>query len=260
MEKLKRLTTGLVLLLALTFGATFSPLAHAAGCQVLSKNILEKKADRYAKTIRSASRKYGVSEDLIKAIITVESCFKKTARGTSGEKGLMQLMPATARRFNVDRGYNPWENVHGGTRYLSYLLKHYDGDATHAVAAYNAGEGNVKRGRRIRNIDYVRKVMRAYNKLAHGKNSRTFARKQSGTQASAGRSKTRSRATVTLRSEPANGQRRSKTRTGSNFHVRDGHTVYEVMRQTGVPVDEIIRLNKLSKPYHLQSGQKLRLR
>lgn len=77
-------------------------------------------------------------------MITIESCFNTRAVGTSGEKGLMQLMPGTARRFNVTNGFNVWQNVHGGTKYLGYLLDRYDGRTPRAVAAYNAGEGNVK--------------------------------------------------------------------------------------------------------------------
>ncbi len=78
----------------------------------------------------------------------------------------MQLMPATARRFNIRNGYNVQQNVHGGTRYLGYLLQRYDGNLQHTVAAYNAGEGRIKPGGRIPNKAYVSKVMQAYGKFA----------------------------------------------------------------------------------------------
>jgi LysM repeat protein len=135
------------------------------GCQNLSHTTLRNKANNYSNTIASASRQYGVNPNLIGAVITIESCFNSRAVGTSGEKGLMQLMPGTARRFNITNGFNVWQNVHGGTQYLSYLLDRYDGRTPRAVAAYNAGEGNVKKSGPIRNQSYVNKVMTAYNKF-----------------------------------------------------------------------------------------------
>lgn len=253
-------TAGFVLAVMTIVAFSYSATASAAGCQVLSKKTLERKASLYKKTIRSASSKYGVNEDLIKAVITVESCFRQKARGTSGEKGLMQLMPATARRFNVRRGYNSWENVHGGTKYLSYLFKHYRGDARRAVAAYNAGEGNVKPGRRIRNIGYVNKVMRAYNKLSHGKQGKIFHAHKAYKPTKTALKKS----TANKSSQQINKRAVRNTRNTTNnrqvFTVKKGHTVYEVMRQTGVPVKKIISLNGLKAPYHINTGQYLRLR
>lgn len=153
--------------------------AAAAGCHTLSRSSLENKAQNYEDSIRSASRSHGVQEDLIKAVIAVESCFKSTARGTSGEKGLMQLMPGTAARFNVRSGYNPWDNVHGGASYLKHLIRYYKGDTRRAIAAYNAGEGNVRPGGVIRNKDYVRKVMSAYSTLS-GQGAYKHSRKAQG--------------------------------------------------------------------------------
>ena len=140
-------------------------LRTGGGCQNLSRSVLRDKAENFSGSIASASRKYGVSPNLIGAVITIESCFNSRALGAAGEKGLMQLMPATARRFNVTNGYNVWQNVHGGTKYLGYLLDRYDGRTPRAVAAYNAGEGNVKHAGPIRNQAYVNKVMTAYNKF-----------------------------------------------------------------------------------------------
>ena len=268
MDKLIKLTMSLMMVFSFAIVTTYSPTVSAAGCQVLSKKTLERKAKRFKKTIRSASRKYGVSEDLIKAVITVESCFRRKARGAAGEKGLMQLMPATARRFNVNRGYNSWENVHGGTRYLSYLFKRYRGDTQRVVAAYNAGEGNVRPGKRIRNIGYVRKVMRAYRKLSYGKRKKIFNARKAYTiskKKSSKRKKSRIRKASYKKSKSASkkkqlkkaSKRSSKRRT---FRVKRGHTVYEVMRQTGVSVKKIIRLNRLKAPYHIKIGQRLRLR
>ncbi|SKA91251.1 LysM domain-containing protein [Thiothrix eikelboomii] len=267
MDKLNPYTASFVLATAFVFTQSFQT-ATAAGCQVLSKETLEKKADPYDQSIRSAAQKYGVKEDLVKAVITVESCFKKTARGSSGEKGLMQLMPATARRFNLKNGYSAWQNVHAGTKYLSYLLARYDGDLSRTVAAYNAGEGNVRPGGKIRNHYYVSKVMSAYGKFRGGKSTPRLlkAKAETLTTSSKKRGKTSLKLTqadisvlpwsekVKHRTADA-----SKVRT-SGFKVKPGYTVYEVMRQTGVPVKRLIRLNKLTLPYHLQAGQTLRLK
>ena len=252
MEKLNQYASSLLLASSLTLALPIST-AHAAGCQVLSKSSLESKADNYGTTIRSAAHKYGVHEALVKAVITVESCFHNRARGTSGEKGLMQLMPATARRFSVKSGYNSWQNIHGGTRYLSYLLKRYNGDMHRAVAAYNAGEGNVRPGGRIHNRDYVNKVMRAYGKFS-GKRLKTSVKTEKGSS--------RGKRVVSSRSLPWKDKRRSSLASASpaSFKVQKGHTVYEVMRQTGVPVKRIISLNGLHAPFHLQTGQTLRLK
>jgi membrane-bound lytic murein transglycosylase MltF len=268
MHKLINKLASPVLAMLLIAVFSYSSVASAAGCQVLSKHSLEKKATRYNKTIRSASSKYGVHEDLIKAVITVESCFRSRARGTSGEKGLMQLMPATARRFSVKRSYNSWENVHGGTKYLSYLLKHYRGDTQRAIAAYNAGEGNVKPGKRIRNIGYVKKVMRAYNKLSSGKKrTRLFNAKKAYTTGKTPAKKRRLSAEQKQlvnkqlqQHKRAAQQSEKKPASRNSFLVSKGHTVYEVMRQTGVPVKQIIRLNGLKAPFHIKTGQQLRLR
>lgn len=223
------------------------------GCQALSRSTLNSKASRFQKSISSASKRYGVSRDLIKAVITVESCFKKRARGTSGEKGLMQLMPATARRFGVKKGYNPWQNIHGGTKYLSYLLKRYNGNTRRAVAAYNAGEGNVGRTGRIRNKAYVRKVMRAYSKLSKGKKQRIF---QPSKAYSPKRSKALAKKSVKAKTSTVKTSRSKQ----SFYTVKKGDTLFEVMRQTGTHVKELKKLNQIQAPYTIKVGQKIRFK
>ncbi len=142
--------------------------SRARTCDQLSSATLHRKAQRYQGTIRHAAKKHGVSPNLIKAVITVETCFRSGLRGTSGEKGLMQLMPATAKRFGVKNRFSTWENIHGGTRYLSYLLKHFGGNKRYAAAAYNGGVGAVskKRGPKFYAVrNYSRMVMNAYRKF-----------------------------------------------------------------------------------------------
>lgn len=119
--------------------------------------------------IRQAAQQHGVSEGLVKAIMHTESGFNIHARSPVGAQGLMQLMPATARRFNVSNAYDPQQNIFGGVKYLSWLLKRFNGDTRLAIAAYNAGEGNVVKYGGIppfrETQDYVRRVTSRYQNL-----------------------------------------------------------------------------------------------
>ncbi|MNN81932.1 Soluble lytic murein transglycosylase precursor [compost metagenome] len=82
---------------------------------------------------------------MVRAIIHAESAFNPTALSRAGAQGLMQLMPATARRFGVTDAYDSGQNIRGGVKYLSWLLRRFNGDLTLAAAGYNAGEGAVDR-------------------------------------------------------------------------------------------------------------------
>jgi hypothetical protein len=95
--------------------------------------------------IAAATTSYGVSLDLVRAIIQVESDFDHLARSSKGAQGLMQLMPATAQRFGVGDPFDPRQNIFGGVQYLRFLLDMFGGDVALAAAAYNAGENAVIR-------------------------------------------------------------------------------------------------------------------
>ena len=122
--------------------------------------------------IKQAAAQHGVSEGLIKAVMHTESGFNTNARSPVGAQGLMQLMPATARRFNVTNAYDPHQNIMAGARYLSWLLKRFNGNTSLALAGYNAGEGNVAKYGGIppfrETQDYVRRVTSRYNNLYAG--------------------------------------------------------------------------------------------
>jgi soluble lytic murein transglycosylase-like protein len=97
----------------------------------------------YNDEIHAAAKDYGVDEAIVRAIIHAESAFNPNALSRVGAQGLMQLMPATARRFGVGNAFDAGQNIRGGVQYLAWLLKRFDGNLTLAAAGYNAGEGAV---------------------------------------------------------------------------------------------------------------------
>ena len=110
------------------------------------------------------ARRHGVDATLVDAVITIESRYDPFAVSPRGAMGLMQLMPQTAARFQVQNAFDPEQNVDGGVRYLKELLERYSGQVRLALAAYNAGEEAVERHSGIppyrETVDYVRKVQR----------------------------------------------------------------------------------------------------
>ncbi|WP_425203596.1 transglycosylase SLT domain-containing protein [Priestia megaterium] len=122
-------------------------------------------AGKYANIINEAAAKYGVPPALVAGIIKQESQFNPNARSPVGATGLMQLMPATARSMGVKNSRDPYQNIMGGTKYISQMLKKYNGDVETALRAYNAGPGNVANGRAYKfkeTNDYVKKVTANY--------------------------------------------------------------------------------------------------
>ncbi|RMH88665.1 lytic transglycosylase domain-containing protein [Lysobacter pythonis] len=99
----------------------------------------------YQAEIAEAARIHGVEEAVIRAIMHAESAYNPNALSRVGAQGLMQLMPATARRFGVTNAFDPRQNIQGGVQYLAWLLKRFGGNLTLAAAGYNAGEGAVDR-------------------------------------------------------------------------------------------------------------------
>lgn len=99
----------------------------------------------FAEEIRRSAQKHGVDESIVRAIIHAESAFRPHVVSPKNAQGLMQLIPATAKRFGVRDAFDPAQNIDGGVQYLAFLLKRYKNDLTLASAAYNAGEGAVDR-------------------------------------------------------------------------------------------------------------------
>ena len=100
---------------------------------------------RYNSTIKRAAKKYNLDQRLVSAVVEVESQFNPMALSSSGAMGLMQLIPSTANQLGVENPFNPEQNIEGGTKYLRYLVERFNGNITHAIAAYNSGPLNVEK-------------------------------------------------------------------------------------------------------------------
>jgi|GEM_PF-1319963 len=242
---------------------------------------LQNRSRRYQNSITQASRQYGVNENLIKSVITAESCFKVKARSHKGARGLMQLMPATARRFGVRNSYDSHQNIGAGTKYLRWLLNRFNGNVHFALAGYNAGEGKVDRYGGIppykETREYVRRVMGVYKTL-HGKKSRS---------AYVGANKTpKSRAyyqkvwynkqKAKQRHKPMNQRRcveaapahlrnityvkrsgRGGTTWRRYYKLNQAENLANITQKTGVHINALKRLNRLSSYTALKPGSHL---
>ncbi len=130
---------------------------------------VKKRLKDWNKYIIDAAESNLLPEELIKAVIEVESGAVVTAVSHCGAKGLMQLMPKTQSELGVKDPFDPNENISAGTEYLAQLLNMYDGDLSLALAAYNAGMGNVNKYGGIPPFEetqnFVKKVTSIYQRL-----------------------------------------------------------------------------------------------
>ena len=116
--------------------------------------------------IHAAAKRHDIDPALVRAVVKVESNFNPFAVSSRGAKGLMQLVPATARRFGVKNLFDPKANLDGGVRYLKYLMTLFAGDLRLSLAAYNAGENAVDRHSGVppfpETQDYLRRISEIY--------------------------------------------------------------------------------------------------
>jgi soluble lytic murein transglycosylase-like protein len=136
-------------------------------CKGVTPQIMEQRAERYMSSIANYAATHGVDVDLIRAVITVESCYDSRAVSVAGAHGLMQLMPETARRYGILDRFNAEQNLSAGIHHLKDLLVDFKADIELSVAAYNAGAGSVKKYKGIppykETQDYVQKVVKHYH-------------------------------------------------------------------------------------------------
>lgn len=254
-------------------------------CYKYNYHELQNKSRRYQKSIEEASRLHGVSEELIKSVITAESCFKVRARSHKGARGLMQLMPATARRFGVSNSYNSHQNIGAGARYLRWLLDRYQGNMHFALAGYNAGEGKVDRYGGIppykETREYVRRVMGVYKTL-YGKRERSANETSDYTQKTRADyhriwlQKQRAKQQIAQSDKPLSEQRCLKAvpahlnattrlkRSGRGgriwrryYQLNANENLANVMHKTGVHINSIKRMNHLTSKSTLAPGRQL---
>jgi soluble lytic murein transglycosylase-like protein len=136
----------------------------------LARAAYKERVASYAGLIDAAAKRAALQPALLRAVIAVESAFDPRAVSRAGAQGLMQLHPATARRYGVGDAFNAEQNVAGGAHYLSDLLRRFDNNLELALAAYNAGEEAVERhGRHIppyrETREYVPAVLRLYKQF-----------------------------------------------------------------------------------------------
>jgi soluble lytic murein transglycosylase-like protein len=139
----------------------------------LARSEIKRRAALYSALIDDVAGRAQLQPALLCAVIAIESAFDPRAVSPKGAQGLMQLRPATAKRYGVRRPFDPAENIRGGAGYLKYLLKRYGNDLELALAAYNAGEDAVDRhGGTIppfaETQAYVPAVLTLYRELSSG--------------------------------------------------------------------------------------------
>ncbi|MFZ7125668.1 MAG: lytic transglycosylase domain-containing protein [Desulfobacterales bacterium] len=138
-------TTGTSSLSEATESVAVDPEASKNVDGALLRSEEERPAGLLDSSIRDASRKYRLSEALIRSVIRNESNFQPEAVSPAGAQGLMQLMPATARELGVENPFDIRQNIDGGSKYLRRMMDLFEGDLEKTLAAYNAGPGTVRR-------------------------------------------------------------------------------------------------------------------
>lgn len=155
------------------FSPALAPAAHATtrDSDVIPLDIPQSGDCDLDLIIFRAGKREGVDPRFIHAVIQQESQYDPDATSPAGAKGLMQLMPATAKRFKCDDLSDQACNVQAGTKYLAWLLKRFNGDVSLALAGYNAGEGAVDKYKGIppyqETENYVKKIVENYGKTYH---------------------------------------------------------------------------------------------
>lgn len=254
----------------------------ASFCLGKNYKIFKTRSSQYDDIIKKYSKKYGVEVALIKAVITAESCFNSQAVSPKGAQGLMQLIPATAERFGVTDSFNTDANIRGGTRYLQFLLKYFKNDFINVIAAYNSGEGTVKKYKGIppykETVKYVEKVStlyryynddggtkKKYKNFKSGNYTKTFFKPRAiprsryspykNLQRNIPRGKCRNRTSTRMKQS-------TRLLSGNGvwqrvYTVKQSDTLRDVVMNTGVHKSKLMQMNGIRSRAKLRRGQEL---
>jgi len=127
----------------------------------------------YISLINQWAPQFDLDANLVRAIVAVESNYDQFAVSKKGAQGLMQLIPATSKRFGVRDAFDPADNIRGGIRYLNFLMSYFQGNLEHVLAAYNAGEKTVVRYQGVPPYPETQKYIRKVTSLYHALTSAT---------------------------------------------------------------------------------------
>lgn len=146
--------------------ARFGRPTATASCVGLTEAMMEERRKAYAPLIQKYAVRNELSPSLVSAVMRVESCYDHRAVSKSGARGLMQLMPETARELGVHDSFDPEQNISGGVRYLARMLKRFNNDLRLGLAAYNAGPGTVDKHQGVpplpHTVSYVSRILKLY--------------------------------------------------------------------------------------------------
>lgn len=153
-------------------GRTYAPRPPAMATPERPHRRGASARQRWTAMVEQVAAEYAVDARLLHAVIQVESNYNAAAHSPAGALGLMQVIPSTGRRFGARDLLDPLQNLRAGTAYLVWLDRHFGGDLSLVLAAYNAGEGAVRRhGRRIppyaETQSYVKRVRQVYSDLSN---------------------------------------------------------------------------------------------
>jgi soluble lytic murein transglycosylase-like protein len=145
------------------------PATRTPAAKTVALTAMPKAASRWNPMIEQVAAEHGVDARLLHAIVRVESSYNHQARSHAGALGLMQVIPATGKRFGANDLFDPLQNLRAGTAYLVWLHRRFNGDLTLMLAAYNAGEGAVQRhGNRVPPFSETRRYVEKVTALYRG--------------------------------------------------------------------------------------------
>lgn len=233
-----------------------------------SNDVIERRINQYDPIIKEASAKYGVPEAMIRSIIRQESGGKANAKSGVGAGGLMQLMPGTAKEVGVTNRFDPRQSIMGGTKYFAKQLKYFNGDAKSALAAYNAGAGNVNKARKVAGSNNPDAMLAALPKVTgrHAKETQGYVKNIMGYYSYRTNAKPKALEPATIKGEALNVSKinqalvqgrsiQSYNRVAPAIPVKTNQSAREVANQ--YVADKATSSQKTSKPQSMVPDKKM---